>query len=157
MIDSAAVGRAYRLLGLQPGVSPLAARRRYRELVGQWHPDRHPRDAAAQAEATRRTQEINEAYRTIRDAARHHEVPLRRARPVESTPAAPSFDLYRETMADRAVAAIVGVGLGLFIDFALLADSAIVWVIVPAACGLFGAAVGWKAIEAIIRLIWWLV
>jgi preprotein translocase subunit Sec63 len=155
--EAGAIARAYHVLGLEPGVSPLAARRRYRELVKKWHPDRHPAGSPSHDEATRRTQDINDSYRTIKDAAVHREVPLRRSpsSPQESPPTV--VHLEADTVADRVVAAVVGILLGAFIDLALMSESAIVWVGIPIALGAVGAALGWRAIEAVIRALWWLV
>ena len=157
MAHAATITRAYRVLGLEPGVSPLAARRRYRELIKEWHPDRHPHGSPAQAEASRRTQEINDSYRAIKDAALHREVPLRRpaAAAQASSPTVVPFEV--DTVADRVVAAVVGILLGAFIDLALMSESAIVWVAVPVVLGAAGAALGWRAIEAVVRVLWWLV
>ncbi len=54
--------RAYAILGVQPGVSAEALKRRYRELVRTWHPDRFASDPAGRAEAEQRLREINLAY-----------------------------------------------------------------------------------------------
>jgi preprotein translocase subunit Sec63 len=155
--DAGAIAKAYLVLGLQPGVSPLAARRRYRELVKQWHPDRHPAGSTSHAEATRRTQEINESYRLIKDAAIHREVPLRRSTASAQASSPTVVNLEVDTVADRMVAAVAGILLGAFIDLALMSESAIVWVGVPMALGAAGAALGWRAIEAVIRALWWFV
>jgi preprotein translocase subunit Sec63 len=155
---NAALDHAYRVLGVQPGVSPLAARRRYRELVMEWHPDRHPRGSQSQAEATRRTQEINAAYRTIRHAARHREVPLRPPRPSAPTSSLPMPDPWQDTVADRVIAGAAGVLLGLRVDLWLMWGSAVVWVAVPGVLGIACTALGWRAFGPVMRLIvWWLV
>jgi DnaJ-class molecular chaperone len=99
--DDRVIARAYRILGLEPGVSPLAARRRYRALVKESHPDRYPPDSPSQAEATRRTQEINNAYRMIKDAAVHHEVPLRQSTAASQTVSPNIASLEFDTITDR--------------------------------------------------------
>jgi preprotein translocase subunit Sec63 len=154
---NATLEHAFRVLGVEPGVGPLAARRRYRELIKEWHPDRHPAGSAAQAEATRRTQEINVAYRTIRDAARHREVPLRRARPSPTASSTPVPDLSKDTVAERVIAGAAWALLGLLIARALTPDSEVVRVALPAVLGLAGAALGWRSLDAVIRYVgWWL-
>ena len=155
--DEREIARAYRILGLKPGVSPLAARRRYRVLIKELHPDLYPAGSPSQSDATRRTQEINNAYRIIKYAAVHHEVPLRQSttapEAVSATIASREFD----TITDRAVAAIVGFILGAFMDLALMSESAIVWLAVPLTAALVGAAFGDRAIEWLIRILWWIV
>jgi preprotein translocase subunit Sec63 len=154
--DDRDIAKAYRILGLEPGVSPLAARRRYRILIKESHPDLYPQGAPSQADATRRTQEINNAYRTIKHAAVHHEVPLRQstATPQAVAPSIASSEF--DTISDRAVAAIVGVILGAFMDLALMSESAIVWIAVPLTAAVAGAVFGGRAIEWLIRLLWWI-
>jgi preprotein translocase subunit Sec63 len=153
--DARQIAEAYRVLGLAPGVSPLAARRRYRALIREVHPDRYPHGSTSQAEATRRTQKINEAYYTLKHAAVHREVPLRQPA-AAAQPATSSFTPLRvDTISDRVGSGIVGVVVGLFLAFALSSESAIVWVVVPLATAGVSAAVGWRAIEAVIRFLWW--
>ena len=157
MTDAVALSRAYRILGLNPGVSPLMARRRYRDLVKKWHPDRCPADAQSQTEATRRTQEVNEAYQIIKHAALYHEVPLRHSRPSPQPPASTATNLNVQTTLDRVIACVAGILLGFVVDFGLLSNSAIVWICVPVALGLLAATFGWRVIEWIIRILWWFV
>jgi hypothetical protein len=59
------LARAYAVLEIQRGCTPAELKKRYRDLVRRWHPDRHAGDAAGQAEATARLREINGAFRTI--------------------------------------------------------------------------------------------
>jgi preprotein translocase subunit Sec63 len=154
--DDRVIARAYRILGLEPGVSPLAAKRRFRVLVKESHPDRYPPDSPSQAEATRRTQEINSAYRMIKDAAVHHEVPLRQSTGASQAVSPGIASLEFDTITDRAIAAIVGLILGGFIDLAFMSDSALVWIAVPLIAAVAGAAFGGRAIELLIRLLWWI-
>jgi DnaJ like chaperone protein len=61
-------GDPYLILGLERGVAPGEIKRRYRELVREYHPDRHI--AAGVPEemieiATERLQKVNEAYEQI--------------------------------------------------------------------------------------------
>jgi hypothetical protein len=62
---SDAARRAYATLGLPPGAAPALVKRRYRQLVRQWHPDRFASDAANQAEATERLAHFNAAYHLL--------------------------------------------------------------------------------------------
>jgi curved DNA-binding protein CbpA len=59
------VRHAYATLGLEPGASPKQMKRRYRELVKKWHPDRHASDPSGQTEAARQMAQITLAYRTL--------------------------------------------------------------------------------------------
>jgi len=147
---------AYDVLGLQPGVSPLRARHRYRQLVSEWHPDRHGQDPVAQATATRKTQEITEAYRRLKEAALHGEVPLRRPRAWQPAAAAgPPVDIV-DTTADRVFRFMGGALVGLGVDFMILADSATVWIAVPAVIGTVVAIFGWGILDWVLRKLWWL-
>jgi preprotein translocase subunit Sec63 len=149
---NAALDQASRVLGIEPGISPFAVRRRYRELVKEWHPDRYPHGSPAQAEATRRTQEINAAYRTITDAARRGEIPLRRPRPSAPTETLPILDLSKDTVLERVVAGAAWAFLGLLLDRFIPLDWGVVQVAVPVVLGIAGAAFGWRSLE---RLLWW--
>jgi preprotein translocase subunit Sec63 len=155
--DAKHIAAAYRILGLQPGVSPLAARRRYRDLIKESHPDRFPTGSPLQAEATRITQEINDAYRTIKQAAIHHEVPLRRPTPAAQSVSSSVAHFEDFTVTDRVLAAVVGVLLGGFLDLAIMSESALVWLAVPLIAGAVGALFGWRAIEMVIRVLWWII
>jgi hypothetical protein len=52
----------YAVLGVKPGVSSEELHDVYRRLVKEWHPDRN----GGSAESTRKFQEIQEAYESIR-------------------------------------------------------------------------------------------
>lgn len=52
-------------MGLPPGASPAQVKRRYRQLVKQWHPDRFGSDPVNQAEATERLAHYNAAYHLL--------------------------------------------------------------------------------------------
>src|SRR6266545_951159 len=67
-IRHAAVRRAYARLDLPLDASVAAARRRYRRMIRQWHPDRFGTDPVGQAEATRQMQLLNEAYAIVLNA-----------------------------------------------------------------------------------------
>jgi len=62
---------AYRILGVQSGASPEEIKKRYRQLVKQYHPDLHPDDE----EAARKMSEINAAYEAIRSGAAVNSAP----------------------------------------------------------------------------------
>ena len=82
------------------------------------HPDRFPPGSAQQAEATRITQEINAAYKMIKQAAIHHEVPLRR----QAQTASPNLvELVEDELsfADRVFFAALGLLVGGVLDLAI--------------------------------------
>lgn len=60
-----ATRRSYAVLGLPPGSSYPAVRKRYMSLVKTWHPDRFASDPQGQAEAGERLRVINTAYSTL--------------------------------------------------------------------------------------------
>ncbi len=154
--DSENIAAAYRTLGLTPGVSPLAARRRYRELIKESHPDKFPHDSATQAKAVRATQEINRAYETIKRAAIHHEVPLWRPAP-EKQPISKNVDYVdRSTLTDRIGTGVLALLLGLFLDLSIGSELAIVWILVPLIFGVCGFIFGLRAIEIVMRVLWWI-
>ena len=148
--------RAFEVLGLEPGVSPLRARHRYRQLLRDWHPDRHAKDPSSQASATLRTQEITEAYRRAREAALHGEVPLRRPRGWQPEATAHSPAPSVDTAVDRAFRFAGGALVGLVLDFFVLADSAMVWIAIPIGTGTFVALFGWGILDWTLRKLWWL-
>ncbi|MBI4661709.1 MAG: SEL1-like repeat protein [Verrucomicrobia bacterium] len=59
--------KCYHALGVQPGLSPKALKKAYRELVKKWHPDRFPNDPAQRKEAEERIKDINLAFERIHD------------------------------------------------------------------------------------------
>lgn len=155
--DSSGITAAYKRLGLTPGVSPIAARRRYRELIKESHPDRFPAGSESQTRAVRITQEINSAYETIKRAAVHHEVPLWQPSPPAKRVS--KDDEYVEDRAltiDRFGTGLIGLLLGVFIDFGIGSELAVVWVLVPVIAGIVGFVFGMSAIQAVIRILWWL-
>lgn len=59
------VEKAYHLLGLTYGITPDQVKVRWRDLVKESHPDRFMSDAKQFALATRKTQQLTEAYHRI--------------------------------------------------------------------------------------------
>lgn len=67
-----ALHQAYRALGLEPGNSFEAIKRRYRRLVMVWHPDRMQNEDG-RGEAEEELKKINHAFDTLRNHfERHH-------------------------------------------------------------------------------------
>ena len=63
--------KAYRLLGVSPNDDMQTIKKAYRKLVRQYHPDiikAQGKDESYLQEATKKTQEINEAYELIKKA-----------------------------------------------------------------------------------------
>ena len=63
--------KAYRLLGVSPNDDMQTIKKAYRKLVRQYHPDiikAQGKDESYMQEATKKTQEINEAYELIKKA-----------------------------------------------------------------------------------------
>ena len=60
---------ALEILGLPVGAPPEAVRRAHRKLMKVWHPDRFARDPELQAEAQRKTQQINGAFDLLKRSA----------------------------------------------------------------------------------------
>ena len=92
----------------------------------------------------------------IKDAAVHHQVPLRQSTAAAQAVSPRFASLEFDTITDRTVAAIVGLILGGFIDLVLMSESALVWIAVPLIAAAVGAAFGGRAIELLIRLLWWI-
>ncbi|MEQ2006001.1 MAG: J domain-containing protein [Limisphaerales bacterium] len=59
------VQEALTILEIQGEPTAKSVRDAYMEMIKVWHPDRFPGDAKFQARATRKTQEINSAYRVM--------------------------------------------------------------------------------------------
>jgi DnaJ homolog subfamily C member 3 len=55
----------YKILGIDKETPRAMIRKAYRKKALEWHPDKHPEDKKAEAEA--RFQEINEAYEILND------------------------------------------------------------------------------------------
>lgn len=81
---------AYRALGVSPGVSDAELHAAYRKLVQRHHPDHN----GGSADATRRFQEIQEAYGRVKELRKQPQ----RARPRAADPSVESrvADLERE-------------------------------------------------------------
>lgn len=58
--------KAYLTLDLSPGASWETINNQHKKLLLKHHPDRHGGNPKAQAEATQRTQRINEAYQRLK-------------------------------------------------------------------------------------------
>jgi preprotein translocase subunit Sec63 len=69
--------RYYEILGVGVRAPAWFIKRRYRQLVKAWHPDRFSNDPTAQATATERMKLINAAYLRIKEA------PLRKVASLE--------------------------------------------------------------------------
>ncbi len=55
----------YRILGVEVGRSLAVCKSAWKNLLKTHHPDRHNSDAVARASATKKTTEINDAWRRI--------------------------------------------------------------------------------------------
>ena len=71
----------YATLGVDPDTDWETLRRRYKRLIGQWHPDRFSGDAASNGIAEERSKQITIAYQTLENYRREHGVlpPRKRA------------------------------------------------------------------------------
>lgn len=58
---------SYRTLGLEPGASPKAVKKAYRELVKKWHPDQFANDPRKRDSAEVKLREINLAFEQLQD------------------------------------------------------------------------------------------
>ncbi len=57
----------YKVLGVSPGAGPEEIKRAYRKKVKEYHPDLHPNDPTA----TKKTNEINEAYDMLQNPEKY--------------------------------------------------------------------------------------
>ena len=60
--------RAFAILGLRPGCSPVEIKSRYKQLVKIWHPDRWAENATNEIEAAQRMRDINWAWQILQQA-----------------------------------------------------------------------------------------
>jgi DnaJ-like protein len=67
-MTDAKLDRACAIFEIRPSAKPAEIKKRYRRLARRWHPDRFANDPVRQAEATRRMQEINEAYHVLTES-----------------------------------------------------------------------------------------
>ena len=67
----------YETLGVSESASPVEIKSAYRKLAMQWHPDRNPGDAAAEA----RFKDISAAYEVVGDDAKRQEYDQQRRAP----------------------------------------------------------------------------
>jgi len=72
---------SYATLGVDPDTDWQTLRRRYKRLIGQWHPDRFSGDTASAEIAEERSKQITIAYQTLWKYRRQHGVlpPRKRA------------------------------------------------------------------------------
>jgi len=72
---------SYATLGVDPDTDWQTLRRRYKRLIGQWHPDRFSGDTASREIAEERSKQITIAYQTLWKYRRQHGVlpPRKRA------------------------------------------------------------------------------
>jgi len=63
--------RAMQILGVQPGSTPEAVKRAYREQVKLWHPDRYSPGSSLKQIAQRNLQDANQAYALLRRGFRN--------------------------------------------------------------------------------------
>jgi TPR repeat protein len=69
--------QCYQILGLEPGASPKAAKKSYRDLVKKWHPDKFANDPGQRLKAEEKLKEINLAFERVQDhqtARAHHAI-----------------------------------------------------------------------------------
>ena len=57
--------RCYRVLEIEPGVSPEAVKKAYWQLAKVWHPDRFPNDPELQTRANTKLKEVNQAFEIL--------------------------------------------------------------------------------------------
>jgi DnaJ domain len=60
--------RAFAILGLRPGCSPVEIKNRYKQLVRTWHPDRWADNSTNEMEAAQRMRDINWAWQILQQA-----------------------------------------------------------------------------------------
>jgi curved DNA-binding protein CbpA len=144
------LSQAHAVLQLKPGASALQVGRSYRRLAKTSHPDRHFNDPAAQRRATERMSELNEAYRTIRDAA------LRRlsgqSTAASAAPTGESAPFARDTAVDKIGRFGCGAILSVFLTIIVLPIS---WM--PAAAivsGLIAVVLKDRFTRAVERVFW---
>jgi len=62
----------FKMLGLSVNASAAELKKAYRKLVKEWHPDRFQGDLTAQAQATEKFRQINEAYQILSEYIQHN-------------------------------------------------------------------------------------
>ena len=103
----------YRILQVHPDAEPEVVEAAYRRLAQKYHPGRDPSPGA-----TRRMQELNEAYGILADAERRRAYDLLRSSPAADAAKAPAS----QKVADRAL------GMGAVAIFASAASIlALIW------------------------------
>ncbi|MEA1920657.1 MAG: J domain-containing protein [Campylobacterota bacterium] len=68
-----ALMKAKTLLGLHENASLSEIKFRYKNLIRQWHPDKHIEDVAL---ATKMSAQINEAYETVQNYCSEYQYPF---------------------------------------------------------------------------------
>jgi DnaJ domain len=120
----------YQLLGVRPGASSQEIREAYRDLIRVWHPDRFEQDSKLRARAEKTTKELNAAYRRLSRSHRGRSRTSGRGRtyrpetrptirPPHSAPA-PQRESPTSSRSDRAVTALLRLGLGVFFVIGVL-------------------------------------
>jgi hypothetical protein len=142
--DRDAIRRDYETLGVNPKDSTPTIRRRYRQLVKRWHPDRFSEGSQAHGQATSRIRAINAAYAQIKDAPLRREAIL----PPRRSPAAASAAERRRAPAprrplpkrggDAALAAMAGIAVGLLLEL-----------LMPMGREMLGHAAGWMMLPVV--------
>ena len=61
------IDRCYAILGVGYGASSDELKVAYRDLVREWHPDKHQHDSKKQTQAEERLKQINVAYERLKD------------------------------------------------------------------------------------------
>ncbi|MGH9256050.1 MAG: J domain-containing protein [Vicinamibacterales bacterium] len=129
---------ALRVLHLTPGCSAAQVRQAYRDLVKVWHPDRFPADEHLRARADRTVQELNEAYRTLRQSHVRRHIKVEWAGGFRSDPAGQATDRSHRDVGSAAHRVRFGTRIGVAIAIgaavgAVGAVSIAVWRFVPGA------------------------
>jgi curved DNA-binding protein CbpA len=92
----------YQTLGIDPQATPDEIRRAYRKLALEWHPDRNP----GNPDATKRFQEISEAYAVLIDPQKRSEYDELRAIGSAARFGYSRDDLFRDMFSNPSASAI---------------------------------------------------
>ena len=146
---------SYRVLGLEPWASPRVVRQRYQALIEDCKPDRFPEGSAEQADALRRTNELNEAFREIRRAAMVQGAHVNQSSAITKSSTVSETAAEKYSWADRLFAAIVCLILCIVLDVMISSDYAVVWIAIPLLGALGGAIFGPRAVEGLFKVFRW--